>query len=147
MIPTNCGLLQKENEVHFNIENCEGDIMNLDTIIADVIAEFSLNQKQKVAFRLAVTNVVKRELKEEVKQIIAHIKGPRGTEKSQVIKTIVAFHKELKLRHLLARTLVGLLKISVAVQPRILQDNISIQYRGIETFLEKKLSDICGQNI
>ena len=121
--------------------------MNLDTIIADVIAEFSLNQKQKVAFRLAVTNVVKRELKEEVKQIIAHIKGPRGTEKSQVIKTIVAFHEELKLTHLLARTLVHLLKISVAVQPRILQDNISIQYRGIETFLEKKLSDICGQNI
>lgn len=35
--------------------------MNLDTIIANIVTELSLNQKQKVAFRLAVTNVVERE--------------------------------------------------------------------------------------
>ena len=73
--------------------------MNLDTIIANIVTELSLNQKQKVAFRLAVTNVVEREWKEEVKQIIPYIGGLDGIGKSEVIKAIAAFHEELKLMH------------------------------------------------
>jgi len=46
---------------------------------------------------LAITNLVKRERKEDVQQVMAYIGGPGGTGKSQVIKAIVAFYDALKL--------------------------------------------------
>ena len=80
------------------------DDRNLDQIACDIIKEYSLNKKQKVAFELAISNVIKRERKEETNQLIGYVGGPGGTGKSQVIKAIVAFHEEIKAKHKLKLT-------------------------------------------
>ena len=89
-------------DVEFTIE--PRDDKNLDQIACDVINEYSLNKKQKVAFELAISNVIKRERKEETQQIIGYVGGPGGTGKSQVINAIVEFHKRVKAKHKLKLT-------------------------------------------
>ena len=90
-----------ENEIDFVIDNEEIANIDVKTILEDTIEKFSLNRKQKVAFKLITGNVVKRLRKESVQQIIAYIGGPGGTGKSQVIKAVVHFHERIKLRHTL----------------------------------------------
>ena len=80
-----------DQDVAFTVQ--PSDEKDLDEIADDIITEYSLNRKQKFAFKLAIRNVIKRERKEETRQIIAYIGGPGGTGKSQVIKAIVAFHE------------------------------------------------------
>ena len=97
-IPTPDELMSRQNDdldVGFSVES--SDDYDLD-LIAGVIADvqFKLNKKQKVAFNKAISNVIKRERKEETEQIIMYVGGAGGTGKSQVIKAIVAFHKEIK---------------------------------------------------
>ena len=89
-------------DVTFSVE--PSDEKDLDEIADDIIEEYSLNKKQKVSFRLGISNVIKRERNEETRQIIAYIGGPGGTGKSQVIKAIVAFHKKIKRKRTLKLT-------------------------------------------
>ena len=89
--------IQNDCDVAFSIEAC--DDIDLDEIASDIIRKYSLNKKQKVAFHSAIKNVIKRERKEETEQFIGYVGGPGGTGKSQVIKAIVAFHKEIKVTH------------------------------------------------
>ena len=84
-------------DVGFSVE--ASDDVDYDEIAARIIDRFSLNKKQKVAFELAIRNVVKREREEETQQVIGYVGGPGGTGKSQVIKAIVAFHEEIKVKH------------------------------------------------
>ena len=91
-----------DNEVSFTAEPC--DDKDLDEIANDISEQYSLNKKQKVAFDLAINNVIKRERGETTKQIIGYIGGPGGTGKSQVIKAIVAFHKEINAKRKLKLT-------------------------------------------
>ena len=95
--PTECTDTEDDCDVAFSIEPC--DDIDFDEIAAGIIRKYSLNTKQKVAFQTAITNVIKRERKEETQQIIAYVGGPGGTGKSQLIKAIVAFHKEIKVKH------------------------------------------------
>ena len=74
------------------------DDIDLDDIAAEIILRFSLNRKQKYAFEMAIKNVIKRERKEETQQFIGYIGGPGGTGKSQIIKAIDAFHKEINIK-------------------------------------------------
>ena len=57
-----------------------------------------MNKKQKVAFEIAIKNVIKRHRNEETEQVIGYVGGPGGTGKSQVIKAIVDFHKKMKVK-------------------------------------------------
>ena len=93
---------RNEPEVTFTVQ--PSDEKDLDGIANDIIIEYSLNKKQKYAFKLAISNVIKRERKEETQQIIAYIGGPGGTGKSQIIKAIVAFHKKIKRKRTLKLT-------------------------------------------
>ena len=63
-----------DNEVSFTAEPC--DDKDLDEIANDISELYSLNKKQKVAFDLAISNVIKRERGETTKQIIGYIGGP-----------------------------------------------------------------------
>ena len=75
------------------------DDLDYDEIAANIIQRYSLNRKQKVAFETSIKNVIKRKRNEETQQLIGYVGGPGGTGKSQVIKAIVAFHKEIKSKH------------------------------------------------
>ena len=103
-IPTAEQLLRTRNnqDVTFSVE--PSDEKDLDEIADDIIIEYSLNKKQEFAFKLAISNVIKRERNEETRQILAYIGGPGGTGKSQVIKAVVAFHKKIKRKHTLKLT-------------------------------------------
>ena len=68
---------------------------SLDDIAHDIINEYSLNAKQKVAFNLSIENVKRREQNLETQQTLAYVGGPGGTGKSQVINAIVAFHERI----------------------------------------------------
>ena len=57
---------------------------------------YSLNMKQKVALKIGIKNVIKRARQEETIQVIGYIGGPGSTGKSQVIRAVVDFHKEIK---------------------------------------------------
>ena len=74
---------------------------SVDTIKDNVINEFALNKKQKVAFEKAIANVVKRIKGEEVTQNLIYVGGPVGTGKSQIIKAIVSFHTQIRQRNTL----------------------------------------------
>ena len=67
------------------------DELDIDNISSGIISRFSLNKKQKIAYELAVQNVIKREKKEKVRHLMAYVGGQGGTGKSQIIKAIVAF--------------------------------------------------------
>ena len=95
--PTEFTDTEDDGDVTFSIEPC--DDIDFDQIAAGIIRKYSLNRKQKVAFETAISNVIKRERKEETQQMIGYVGGPGGTGKSQVIKAIVAFHKEIKVKH------------------------------------------------
>ena len=103
-IPTPEQLMRTRDnqDVTFSVE--PSDEKDLDQIADDIITEYSLNKKQKFAFKLAISNVIKRERNEETRQIIAYVGGPGGTGKSQVIKAIVAFHKKIKRKRTLKLT-------------------------------------------
>ena len=91
-----------DNDVTLSTETCEDK--DLEEIADDISEKYSLNKKQKVAFDLAIHNVIKRERGETTKQVIGYIGGPGGTGKSQVIKAIVAFHEEIKAKRKLKLT-------------------------------------------
>ena len=76
-------------------------IESFDEIVVDVMNQYNLNNKQKVAFKMAIQNVIKRHRQEETHQIVGYVGGPGGTGKSQVIKAIVEFHKRLKVENTL----------------------------------------------
>ena len=65
-------------------------MISVDTVKDNVINEFALNKKQKVAFEKAIANVVKRIKGEEVTQNLIYVGGPARTGKSQIIKAIVS---------------------------------------------------------
>ena len=88
--------IQDDRDVGFSIDAC--DDIDLDEIATEIILRFSLNSKQRYAFEIAIKNVIKRERNEETQQFLGYIGGPGGTGKSQVIKAIVAFHKEIKIK-------------------------------------------------
>ena len=92
-----------DTDVELSLEEQE----NLDTLIESVvdntIRKYNLNKKQKVAFKSAIENVIKRYKGEEAEQYIGYVGGPGGTGKSQVIKAIVDFHKEMKVKHTLCK--------------------------------------------
>ena len=87
---------QDDRNVGFTTDTC--DDIDLDEIAAEIIRRFSLNRKQKYAFEIAIKNVIKRERNEETQQFLCYIGGPGGTGKSQLIKAIVAFHEEIKIK-------------------------------------------------
>ena len=68
---------------------------SLNDIADDIINEYSLNAKQKMAFNLSIENVKRREQNLETQQTLAYVGGPGGTGKSQLIKAIVAFHQRI----------------------------------------------------
>ncbi|XP_066924965.1 uncharacterized protein [Clytia hemisphaerica] len=87
----------RENAILFN--TTEGhENSDLETVIDNIVSEFSLNPKQETAFKLATSNIVKRIRKEDTQQIMAYVGGPGGTGKSQVIKAVVRLHDELRIR-------------------------------------------------
>ena len=88
--------IEDDRDVGFTTDAC--DDIDLDQIAADIIRRYSLNRKQRYAFEKAIKNVIKRERKEDTQQFIGYIGGPGGTGKSQVIKAIVDFHKEVKIK-------------------------------------------------
>ena len=88
--------VQDDRDVGFTTDVC--DDIDLDEIAAEIIRRYSLNRKQRYAFELAIKNVIKRERKEETQQFLGYIGGPGGTGKSQIIKAIVAFHEEIKIK-------------------------------------------------
>ena len=80
-------------DVGLDVDPC--DDIDLDEIALEIIQRYSLNRKQRYAFELAIKNVIKRERNEETEQILGYVGGPGGTGKSQVIKAVVDFHKEI----------------------------------------------------
>ena len=86
----------EDRDVGFTTDVCND--MDLDEIALQIILRYSLNRKQRYAFEIAIKNVIKRERNEETQQFLGYIGGPGGTGKSQVIKAIVAFHEEVKIR-------------------------------------------------
>ena len=88
--------VQDDRDVGFTTDVC--DDIDLDEIAAEIIDRFSLNRKQRYAFEIAIKNVIKRERNEETQQFLGYIGGPGGTGKSQIIKAIVAFHEEIKIK-------------------------------------------------
>ena len=86
--------VEDDNEVGLSINAC--DDIDLDDISENIIQRYSLNRKQKYAFEKAIKNVIKRQRNEDTEQFIGYIGGPGGTGKSQVIKAIVEFHKEIE---------------------------------------------------
>ena len=96
-IPSESVPAENDNNVGFLVETC--DDKNLDDIAEDIAEKFSLNKKQKVAFKLSIENVIKRERNEPTEQLLAYVVGCGGTGKSQIIKAIVAFHDKIKARH------------------------------------------------
>ena len=91
-----------DNQVEISVESDTNDDKDsVQEIIDYTIHKFNLNKKQKVAFKTAIKNVVKRHNKEQTEQVIGYVGGPGGTGKSQVIKAIIYFHKKMKKRHTL----------------------------------------------
>ena len=103
-IPTPEELLamHSDNSVSYSVETCND--RDPSDIATEIMDRYQLNRKQRVAFKTAVTNVIKRENNEQTDQIIAYIGGPGGTGKSQIIKAIVAFHVELKAKNKIRMT-------------------------------------------
>ena len=103
-IPTPEELLamQSNNTVGFSVET--STVRDPSDIATEIMDRYQLNRKQRVAFETAVANVIKRENNEPTEQILGYIGGPGGTGKSQVIKAIVAFHEELKIKHKIRMT-------------------------------------------
>ena len=94
-----------ENDIEISVQQSTVDNdQSIEEIAANVIEEYSLNRKQRVAFNMAIKNVVKRHKQEETEQIIGYIGGPGGTGKSQVIKAIVRFHERMNIRNTLKLT-------------------------------------------
>ena len=89
-------------DVGFTVDT--SDDLDYDEIASTIMQRYSLNMKQKVAFKNGIKNVIKRARQEETTQIIGYVGGPGGTGKSQVIKAMVDFHKEIKVRHTLKLT-------------------------------------------
>jgi hypothetical protein len=88
--------LPDDNTVDVTLQaSTETDDDSYEEIAENIIEKFQLNKKQKVAFRTAVKNVIKRRNGEQTEQIIGYVGGPGGTGKSQVIKAIVDFHKKI----------------------------------------------------
>jgi hypothetical protein len=103
-IPTLAQLMTTGNNQDVLLSVEPSDEKDLDEIADDIIMEFSLNKKQKFAFKLLISNVIIRERNEETQQILSYIGGPGGTGKSQIIKAVVAFHKMIKRRQTLKLT-------------------------------------------
>ena len=70
-----------------------------EPISNNVISKFTLNRKQEIVFRMAISNVIKRENKESTEQIMVFVAGHGGTGKSQVIKAIIWFQESIKRRN------------------------------------------------
>ena len=81
--------------------NVQEEYENVIRLRDNIINEKTLNKKQEKAFKLATENILKRRFKEDTDQLIAYVGGPGGTGKSQVIKAIIEFHEQLKIRHTL----------------------------------------------
>jgi hypothetical protein len=74
----------------------------LESIREDIICHLELNRKQAKSFKVFTENIVKRQLKEEVKeQIIMTVLGEGGTGKSWIIDSVKELHKRLKINHTL----------------------------------------------
>ena len=102
--PTQFTATHEDNDVDvdFSTERCtDTQPDSIEKIRDDTILEFNLNKKQKKAFELAIDNVIKRHKKEKTDQVIGYVGGPGGTGKSQVIKAIVHFHEQIKMKHTL----------------------------------------------
>ena len=101
--PTSPLLATYDENVEVSVQESAVDttntIQSIEDVIVDVITEYNLNKKQKVAFEMAVKNVVKNYRNQETEQIIGYVGGPGGTGKSQVIKSIVELHKRLKMKN------------------------------------------------
>ncbi len=70
-----------------------------EDIVQNVAAEFNLNKKQKQAFELIATNVIKILNCLDVNQRLVYLGGAGGTGKSQVIKAIRHLHEILKVSY------------------------------------------------
>jgi len=125
------------------------DELDIDNISSGIISRFSLNQKQKIAFELAVQNVIKREKKEEVRHLMAYVGGQGDTGKSQIIKAIVAFHEELNIKYKLrlcaftgtaAKHIGGCTITSLAGFGSISISNLEKKWNGVETIILDEVS-------
>ena len=69
IVPTN------DNDIDVTITqiDTERDSDCIQEIVDDTIRRYNLNKKQKVAFEMAIENVIKRYKKEETKQLIAYM--------------------------------------------------------------------------
>ena len=94
--------MQSHNDVGFSVE--ASNIRDPRDIAREIMDRHQLNRKQRVAFEIAVANVIKRENNEQTEQITAYIGGPGGTGKSEIIKAIVAFHEELNAKNKIRMT-------------------------------------------
>ena len=93
-----------QTEVEMSLQdnsNTDDAIDSIDDVVTNVMTQYSLNKKQKVAFKMAIQNVIKRHKQEETQQIVGYVGGPGGTGKSQVIKAIVEFHRRMKVQNTL----------------------------------------------
>ena len=90
-----------DDDIHLVINDNPVQDKDVQVILSETEEKYSLNSKQKVVFKLITRNVIKRLKNESVEQIIAYVGGAGGTGKSQIIKAVVHFHNEIKLRHTL----------------------------------------------
>ena len=128
---------------------------DFDRIISQTIQQYSLNKKQEIAFKLIANNVVKREKKEEVKQIIPYIGGSGGTGKSQIIKAIISLHKELNISHKLrlcaftgtaAKIIAGSTITSLFGLRNTSISKLEKKWQGVETVILDEVSMVSAQN-
>ena len=125
------------------------DELDIDNISSGIISRFSLNKKQKIAYELAVQNVIKREKKEKVRHLMAYVGGQGGTGKSQIIKAIVAFHEELNIKYKVrlcaftgtaAKHIGGCTITSLAGFGRTSISNLEKKWNGVETIILDEVS-------
>ena len=105
-IPTEFTETHEEIDVDFSIEqvsieDVEEERDRINRLREDIICKKTLYEKQQQVFEMVTDNIIKRHFKEKTEQLIGYVGGEGGTGKSQVIKAIVEFMEQMKVKHTL----------------------------------------------
>ena len=136
------------------------DVNSYQDIAESIATDFTLNQKQCIAFEKVVMNPIKRMKGENVEQLLLYIGGKGGTGKSQVVKAVTHFHQCLNIQHALrltaftgnaaanigGRTIHSLAHLNTSSE-RVKADKLESQWSGVNTLIVDEISMVGCQTL